>query len=398
MNGSVFKRKYRSGRVVWSYSVDIGVDGNGNRVRESKSGFKRQGDAEEALRKVLYQLDSGEKINPAPTTFAELLENWFREYAERHCSLKTVERYRQLADYILPHIGAVKLTDLSPLILQRTFNEIKDRGGHYRTTKERRPLSVKTIRNIASVIHSALETAIEWNLIKTNPCTKKTVPRLKARQQGTALSPEQVSWYSDAARAHGLYEFLAVGAATGCRRGELLALTWSDVDFETPCLKISKSLEQTKLGLRVKATKTDKPRNIPLPASTVQILRDLRAKQEQSRGYFRTDYRIDLDLVFCRPSGDHLKPDSISAKASLIAKQAGLDKSNLHTLRHSYGSLLLSAGVPLPTVSKLLGRSSTFVTATIYSHAIPKDEAAAAETWDAIVQPKIDAEKTRHSS
>jgi integrase len=120
--------------------------------------------------------------------------------------------------------------------------------------------------------------------------------------------------------------------------------------------------------------------------------------QQRNRGYFGSDYRADLDLVFCGPDGDYLKPDSVSSKASLIAKKAGLNKSSLHSLRHSYGSLLLSAGVPLPTVSKLLGHSSTYVTATVYSHAIAKDEAAAAETWDAVVQPEIDAEKRRRPS
>ena len=326
-----------------------------------------------------------------------LLGEWFTSHAERHCSPKTVERYRELAAYVLPHIGTVKLNELTTLMLQRVFNEVKDSGGRNRKTKEARPLSPKTVKNISSVIHSALETAVEWSLIRTNPCTRKIVPKLK-RKEANALDAEQISWYVNAARAHGLYEFLMVNAGTGCRRGELLALTWGDVDFEGKTLRISKSLEQTKAGLRVKSTKTDKPRPISLSLSTLEVLTSLQSDQARIRDHVGAAYRRDLDLVFCNPLGEYLKPDSVSAKAGLIAKKLGLKNSSLHTLRHSHGSLLLAKGVPLTVVSKRLGHSSTFVTATVYSHAMPKDEIAAADTWDSVVRTQTETDSTRQPS
>ena len=113
---------------------------------------------------------------------------------------------------------------------------------------------------------------------------------------------------------------------------------------------------------------------------------------------FGPDYRQDLNLVFCSPEGDYLKPDSVSSKCSLIAKKAGMKSVSLHTLRHSHGSLLLSAGVPLPVVSKRLGHSSPHVTAMIYSHALPRDEEAAAEIWDSAFQQKIKADEKQRIS
>jgi integrase len=204
-----------------------------------------------------------------------------------------------------------------------------------------------------------------------------------------ALDPTQLSWYIDAARACGLYEFLMIDAATGCRRGELLALTWPDVSFYSSVLSISKSVEQTKAGLRVKATKSDKPRPVSIPQSAIEILKTIRTNQEHNRAMFGADYRRDLDLVFCAPDGNYLKPDSVSSKCSLIARKAGLKSVSLHTMRHSHASLLLAAGVPLPTVSKRLGHSSPHVTAMIYSHALPNDEQAAAEIWDAAYQKSL---------
>ena len=207
-----------------------------------------------------------------------------------------------------------------------------------------------------------------------------------AKREAVALEPAQLSWYLDAARACGLYDFLMIDAATGCRRGELLTLTWSDVNLPMKMLDISKSLEQTKEGLRVKPTKTEEPRQISISGSAVEILNNLRTQQEQNRSQFGTDYRRDLDLVFCSPDGNFLKPDSVSSKCSLIAKKAGMKNVSLHTLRHSHGSLLLSAGVTLPVVSKRLGHSSPHTTAKVYSDALPKDERAAAEIWDTAFQ------------
>lgn len=173
-------------------------------------------------------------------------------------------------------------------------------------------------------------------------------------------------------------------AATGCRRGEMLALTWSDIDLLNGAARVSKSLEQTKSGLRVKATKTQRTRTISLPLSLTEVLRFHREHQSQTRSLFGPDYLSDLDLVFCDLHGNYLNPDSVSSKAFLIARKAGLGKGvSLHTLRHSHASQLLASGASLPTVSKRLGHTDVHTTATIYSHSLPKDDLSAAEAWDA---------------
>src|SRR5579871_874020 len=76
------------------------------------------------------------------------------------------------------------------------------------------------------------------------------------------------------------------------------ALTWPDIDFNTRVMRISKSLEQTKGGLRVKPTKSEKPRDIPLPRSAIEVLREHRNHQSENRRLFGADYRDDLNLVF----------------------------------------------------------------------------------------------------
>jgi integrase len=86
------------------------------------------------------------------------------------------------------------------------------------------------------------------------------------------------------------------------------------------------------------------------------------------------------------PDGDYLKPDTLTAKVCLLTAKAGMQGIGLHSLRHSYGSHLLSEGIPLAAVRKLLGHSTVFTTANVYAHALSKDEVAAAGVWDEIAK------------
>ena len=176
--------------------------------------------------------------------------------------------------------------------------------------------------------------------------------------------------------------FLEFAAATGARRGEVLALRWSDI-LEGRQVLITRSLTQTRQVLKFKGTKTEKPRRVELPASVLAPLEAHRRQQEQFRQQFGPDYRADLDLIFANPDGTPLKPDSVSAAVSLLCRRLGLPKgASLHTLRHTHGSFLLADGMDLATVSERLGHSSVRVTADIYSHALRGRDQEAARRWD----------------
>jgi integrase len=178
--------------------------------------------------------------------------------------------------------------------------------------------------------------------------------------------------------------FLDLSAATGARRGEILALRWSDI--RDGCAFIDRSLTQTKEVLLFKSTKSGRPRRIELPGSALTALDAHRQRQDEFRRKFGPDYRTDLNLIFANPDGTLLKPDSISASVSLLCRKLGLPKgASLHTLRHSHASVLLADGVDLATVSERLGHSSVRVTAEIYSHAMRGRDQEAARRWDELM-------------
>ena len=126
-----------------------------------------------------------------------------------------------------------------------------------------------------------------------------------------------------------------------------------------------------------------------------------RKRQQEFRQQYGPDYRTDLDLIFANPDGTPLKPDSVSASVSALCRRLKLPKGvSLHTLRHSYGSHLLAAGMPLPAVSARLGHSSVRVTADVYSHAIRGQDDEAARRWEEFQGLNLPEKRTgaRHRS
>jgi integrase len=388
----VFKRKYESGKTVWRYMFSAPGSTRQERRLIGEVGFasKREAGDAEANRRAQelqkYELAKAGATTVAavlPTTLAMLLQEFFRQHVIERLALKTTERYRELAAALAPELMAMTLGEITPLHLNREWNRLLKSGGHHRSTKAPRALSAKTVRNVAGLASSAFSRAIKWGLIATNPVTNSEPPRVK-KYLAIALTPAQLAMVLESASGPWcIGTYLELASATGCRRGELLALRWSDiVDGRA---MIARSLTQTRDVLGFKCTKTEKPRPVRLPESAIVALEAHRQQQDEFRRQFGPDYRADLDLIFANPDGTMLKPDSISATVSALFKRLKIPKPKgaaLHLLRHSHTSHLLASGVPLPAVSARLGHSSMRTTLEIYGHMIPGQDDEAARRWD----------------
>jgi integrase len=204
--------------------------------------------------------------------------------------------------------GEVKLDKFGPMQTELTINALCDHGGQ--KTKEHpdgRPLSVKSVRHIACMVHGCFDKAVKWQFIPRNPMDGIELPKLTKRDP-KVVEKGSVTKLLDGARTTRLYPLILLGLATGARRGELLALQWPDLDFETGSMSVTKSLEQTKKGLRLKSTESGKPRRFVVPTSALDALREHRAEQDRDKALFAADYQ-DNHLVFCRPEGGYYSPD-----------------------------------------------------------------------------------------
>jgi integrase len=144
---------------------------------------------------------------------------------------------------------------------------------------------------------------------------------------------------------------------------------------------IGRSLSQVGQEIFLKEPKNKKFRVVTIPPSARRKLQAHRNKQEPYRVHFGESYQGDY--IFCNPDGSPLKPDTISASVSLLFRTLKVPKgASLHTLRHTHGSHLLAAGVPLTVVSKRLGHANPHVTASIYAHALPGRDDLAAAAWE----------------
>jgi len=381
MTGSIYFRGRNRG---WAYQIFLGRDSAGKQRRIVASGFPTKREAAAALRDRIRELEEQAALTTGePRTLRQVVTNFLAD-AERRLGKKTVERYKYMVRYFDQALMETPVSEITTLMLEREYWRLRESGGRRRKTGDARPLAAKTVRGMAGLISAALNDAVRLGLIRSSPAGAVKLPPAENKER-RSLSPEELECYFAAAAGLWIEPILRLAAATGMRRGELLALTWSDINFSAGTITVSKSLEQTKAGLRIKETKTRTTRVIRIGPSAVEALRLQRSLQDEWRRELGPDYR-DHGLVFSAPDGGFLKPDTTTAEACRVAARAGLKGVGLHALRHTHGSMLLSAGLPLPAVSKRLGHANPNITAAVYSHALPSDEERAAEAFERVIR------------
>jgi integrase len=152
-----------------------------------------------------------------------LIEEFFRRHVKEKLAPKTVERYHEQAACLAPGLLQMSINEITPLHLSREWKRLLECGGHHRRTREPRPLSAKTVSNIAGVLSSAFARAVKWGLVTSNPVPLSEPPVPKKRR-GMALTPAQQRAIVAAATGPWcLPTFLEVCAGTGARRGEVAA-------------------------------------------------------------------------------------------------------------------------------------------------------------------------------
>jgi integrase len=303
-----------------------------------------------------------------------------------------MERYGDICNYLRRELGQIRLNELTTAQIQEAIHRLSDHGGmRTKDQPDGRPLAPKTVRHIGTMLYTALSDAERLGMLKKHPMANKRVllPKLPKRKP-PVLDEERLRMLFERARSTRLFPFIVLAAATGCRRGELLALTWPDIDFTTGLLQISKSLEQTRAGgLRVKTTKSEEPRELGVPEWALDVLKEHLVQQERDRAMFGQAY-AGHNLVFCQPNGEYYSPDRLGARVVELMRKVGLHRVSLHSLRHSHASILLSKGVPAAVVAQRLGHADQNITLSIYSHALPADSRAAAKIWNNAIAEVVD--------
>jgi integrase len=363
MRGTV--ERYGSG---WRYRVELARDpATGRRRYTTKGGFHTERDARRALNRVLVAIDDGMHVARTRIVASDYLTEWL---ARARVDLKptTAAGYGHAVQTLAKAFGAVRVQELTPLMIEDLYSELLERG-----------FAPKTVRNIHSVLHRALADAERLGLVAKNPARSARGPSVSRKEQET-WSPEQLSQFLATTAGDPLHGVFVLLATTGMRRGEVVGLRWVDVDLDRAVASVVHTIT-TVHGRPVESTtKTAKSRRrVSLDASSVIVLRAHRAAQRKERLVVGAGW-IDHGLVFCRYDGSPLHPDLVTRRFRTLVERAGLPKIRLHDLRHTYATLALRAGVHPKVVSERLGHATVGITLDLYSHVAPSLDQQAAET------------------
>ncbi|MGN0537160.1 MAG: tyrosine-type recombinase/integrase [Acutalibacteraceae bacterium] len=310
----------------------------------------------------------------------------YLENIQSEVSITTLENYKRIIrDLIVPALGHLKLKDIKPLHIQKFVNALST--GEYRLDGQNKPYKPATVRRYYVVLQSILHNAYRLELIASNPADSQKIKLPAMGEQTTEIYSkeelaEMLQCLDDEPLMFQVLIHLAIN--TGCRRGELAALEWADINFSERSVRISKSLYKVKgQPIRTKDTKTHESRMVAIPEYCITLLRRWQSVQAETRLKLGTAWR-GADWVFIQSDGGVIYPTSPTLMFSDFLERHGLPHKKFHALRHTSATLLLVSGANIKNVSARLGHAQISTT-NRYVHAIEEADRAAGDTLGNIV-------------
>lgn len=354
-DGSVFQLP--SGK--WRACISLGTTADGKRLRRSRTA-KSRADAVQFLRDM--QAEGDRVVIRSSLTLMEFLDTWLL-HVKATSAPGTHDSYsRAVENHISPLIGRTALADVRPATVRAMITELQARH-----------LGSRTIENAFIVLRAALALAAKEGTIPANPCAKVNKPK---------HDPDEIFPFTeaesrvilDATEGHRLHALFVIAFSTGMRQGELFGLEWGDLDLAGGSVRIERQATDISGRVIVKPPKSESSRRrIELTPKCIAALEDrqrLRLKEGNAA----------LPLVFPNRRHGHITRGVFRTRIwQPLLERVGVEYRGFHHVRHTYATLALRSGVPLPTVSQILGHAKKSTTLDIYSHVTPTDQKASTD-------------------
>ena len=296
------------------------------------------------------------------------MELWYKTYSKPHIRLTTQLCYEnRIYLHIIPSIGEIPLNKLTQSDLQKFYADLKKNGRKSKVERYGTGVSDRLVRSCHATCRTALQKAVDEKLISVNPAIGCKLPPKKA-QEMQVLTHEEMRRFLIQSKQDDFYELALLELATGMRRGEICALKWSDLDFETGALHIQRQAYHVDHGVVISEPKTKQScRSIILPPSVLNVLRQYREA-------------VDSEWMFPSPvkEGEPLNPNGVYRKMVKILDRAQCKRVRFHDLRHTFATTALEHGMDIKTLSAIIGHVSSATTLDIYSHITDEMQANAA--------------------
>lgn len=367
-NGEGNIRKRKDGR--WEGRYTAGHDPvTGKQIFKNVLG-KTQAEVKEKLKKALEEAKKVDFTQTGKYTVEQWMDEWFENVCKIKVRPSSHQTYRGYIDHhVAPNIGNIPLEKLSTMDLQKLYRKLMNKGRVERIEAEHQPkgLSAKTVRNINQVISSAMDLAVAQKIIMTNPTNACELPKVEHKEMQT-VPAEQLGAFLEEAKRSGVYEMYYIELATGLRRGELLGLKWTDIDWKNGIIKVRRQVARVDGQIVEAPLKTKNSyRAVSISPQAVEVL------QEQKR-------KTNDTYVFPSPNGGPISPDSVNNMLKRVLERAGIPKVRFHDLRHTFATIALQNGVDIKTVSGMLGHFSAGFTLDTYAHVTTSAQKEAAQT------------------
>ena len=358
----------------WSFRYKYKDKITGEQREIKRRGFQTKILAEKAYEELKRSIQLGFD-SASNETLAEFLGYWLKEYKEGKVAKNTYRLHeRNIKNHIVPYFQKIQLDDLTYKLYQQFINDLIKRN-----------YSKRTVEIIHGTMYGAMQKAKILKKIHDNPCIDVSIysakeKREKENKAALKFIPyERIEHFLDAALYdnYTYYIFFRFLIETGVRKGEALALQWSNVDLSSNRIRVVQSIDYEAESDEelFSDTKTyHSTREIPITNRLAMDLRSHKVRQNDNIFRLKQAYKNDLNLVFCRENGTPIPKSTLFNAFRRILKKADLPALSIHTLRHTHAVLLLESNVEMKYIQEALGHGSMQITSDIYTHVSKKIE------------------------
>ncbi|MGD6898653.1 tyrosine-type recombinase/integrase [Bacillus infantis] len=345
----------------WSFTVDVGKDPRtGKRKQKTRSGFRTKKEAQAALAEMVSNVEKGSYKEPNKRLFKDFAIEYIENIYVNKVRASTFERTSNLiTNQILPWFQNATLEGIDQFLVHDFYKTKKEEG-----------YSSSYIQRMHELIRMLLRVAYKWELIEKDIASLIEPPRIQKKEIVT-WSIDQVNEFLKFTKHSRYYPVFFLAAYTGMRKGEILGLHWSDIDFEEKTIRITKTLYKIKDQYLINEPKTKNSiRTIYIDDDILRVLKRQKVKQNLEKLKFGSVYQ-DKNLVFAQEDGGYVYPSAVNSLFARFTKQLEHPEIRFHDLRHTHATILLQMGVNPKIVSERLGHSTVQITLDTYSHILP---------------------------
>ena len=386
----------KRGENSWLLVVEAGYNEKGKRIKKTrtirvedkallKTTKRLREHLEGELHKFKIEVEAGEYIAPEKMKFVLFSEEWKAKYAVKEYSITTFSKYEgHLKNHILPVFGHKSLNQIKTIHIIDFIDALSKPEA--RKDGKNTSLSTATIHDVYKVIKNIFNKAVEWKLIGKNPMEGVKKPSIEESEMNYYDENEASELIAALSKETRMWRLYFLGAMNGgLRRGELLALEFTDIDYDDSTISITKNIPKSKNGQPIiKVPKTKKStRVVVMPEWYMNELKQYEIEWKQNKLALGNLWEEPgRKFLFHSGFGKAIYFTTPTGKWRKIVKKHNLKPIRLHDLRHTMVTLLIEAGENLKVIQERAGHASLKITSDTYGHLTKKVNKAAASKFD----------------